>query len=280
MNADGSGVTKLIERNFQEGNKKYQVQSPLSLSPDYSKVVLRICTGLRCDIAVMDVNTLKIEILTEAFEVDPNFHHPRWSPDGKQIVFSRISSNKICIINSNGTGFKEIGDGGYPDWSPDGQKIAFADGESIYTMRIDGSDEKRIATIPTQFIMLLRWSPDGEQILFTTYNNNDTGRVYIVDSNGGNFRLVNELTSEACWSPDSRKIALIIRDNEKSVLNGVHIWIMNSDGSEFERLTNNNRNEANVDWRDSAFIGINQSSNALASTWGEIKNYSHSSIIK
>ncbi len=80
---------------------------------------------------------------------------PAWSPDGKQIVFSRDhnpirgeADNDLYTIKADGTRERNLTNSPgvqdlEPDWSPDGDRIAFAgerDGDSeIYTLKPDGS---------------------------------------------------------------------------------------------------------------------------------------------
>jgi TolB protein len=71
---------------------------------------------------------------------------PRWSPDGKTVVFSdlRGSSPGIYVMDTNGKNLRRIGQGWSPSWSPDGKQIAFASGRGgagfeLYVMNADGS---------------------------------------------------------------------------------------------------------------------------------------------
>lgn len=57
----------------------------------------------------------------------------------------------ICTMNPNGTDFRQLTDDGFsrkPRWSPDGKHIAYISGvdgaESLYVMRADGTDNKRL----------------------------------------------------------------------------------------------------------------------------------------
>ncbi len=102
---------------------------------------------------------------------------PRWSPDGKQLLFMRDEANDpkrrpgIFLINRDGTGERRISDGRWPDWSHDGRKIAFSLGgipgpglrqEAIICIAdADGTGRKEIAVgdCPS-------WSPDGKKIAF------------------------------------------------------------------------------------------------------------------
>jgi Tol biopolymer transport system component len=89
--------------------------------------------------------------------------NPCWSPDGSKIAFNVVFSEslsdgllrfskEICIINSDGTGFRKLTNNlvydEHPIWSPDGSKIAFSsnrDGNyEVYIMNADGSNKKRI----------------------------------------------------------------------------------------------------------------------------------------
>jgi dipeptidyl aminopeptidase/acylaminoacyl peptidase len=60
-----------------------------------------------------------------------NDRHPRWSPDGKQIVFesNRSGSYQIFVMSSNGENIKQLTtistEASQPIWSPDGKYIAF-----------------------------------------------------------------------------------------------------------------------------------------------------------
>jgi len=77
----------------------------------------------------------------------------------------------ICTINPDGTGFKQLTNGGidyHPQWSPDGEKIAFYSGTpqklSLHVMNSDGSN--RIALVNDLYdIHDFKWSPDGNKIL-------------------------------------------------------------------------------------------------------------------
>ena len=85
---------------------------------------------------------------------------PRWSPDGKHIVWMRKFPERghdLWVMDADGTNAKPLTDNGtiddaYPSWSPDGQSIAFdsnRDGNNeIYVMNADGSDVVRVTDWP------------------------------------------------------------------------------------------------------------------------------------
>lgn len=85
---------------------------------------------------------------------------PRWSPDGKHIVWMRKFPERghdLWVMDADGTNAKPLTDNGtiddaYPSWSPDGRSIAFdsnRDGNNeIYVMNADGSDVVRVTDWP------------------------------------------------------------------------------------------------------------------------------------
>jgi len=103
-------------------------------------------------------------------------HLPRWSPDGKQVMFLATRDNKwkIFIISSQaGTPqemFPERGrDEEDPTWSPDGTQIAFGGVVSGTSepRAIDIADVKtrQVSSIPgSEGLFSPRWSPDGRYL--------------------------------------------------------------------------------------------------------------------
>ena len=102
---------------------------------------------------------------------------PTWSPNGREIVFSRSENGRlpqIYIMDSRGGNARAIsGDhvnDRHPAWSPDGNRIAFVHARAlgqpaIYTMNVNGENRVRLSDCyadarPT-------WSPDGNQIVYT-----------------------------------------------------------------------------------------------------------------
>jgi TolB protein len=94
---------------------------------------------------------------------------PRWSPDGRRLLFvSRRNGNpEVYVVNADGGGQRRLtrnpADDRDPAWSPDGRKIAFIstrDGErAIYIMNADGTRQRSVTRGIRRIGVGFAWSP-------------------------------------------------------------------------------------------------------------------------
>ena len=131
-------------------------------------------------IYVMEDDGSNVELLTDTL----NPSYPRWSPDGKQIVFQRqvnpqdLIRRHIFLMNADGTNIRQLTapdneDDWDPAFSPDGTSIVFNREEkknnkstlSICVMDLTSRTIENIAPIGANSPA---WSPDGKHIVFTT----------------------------------------------------------------------------------------------------------------
>jgi Tol biopolymer transport system component len=86
-------------------------------------------------------------------EVD-DAHRPRWSPDGKRLLFGQREGPAIRVVNLDGSGLTTIAQGSEPDWSPDGRFIVFnrwrpgTEYIALVVAHADGSDPIEIWNTP------------------------------------------------------------------------------------------------------------------------------------
>jgi Tol biopolymer transport system component len=136
-----------------------------------------------------------------------------WSPNGKRIVFQRFDSNfnseGLFVVNTNGTGLKQITPAGFEDlsstgnWSSQGNQIVFSVHltpdvhSSIWIVHADGTGLHKVNVQPTadcggldadpnaQGCNQPVWSPDGTKIAFIrSFHNTDDGEIYTVNLDG------------------------------------------------------------------------------------------------
>jgi serine/threonine protein kinase/Tol biopolymer transport system component len=145
---------------------------------------------------------------------------PRWSPDGKQILFFEFALGadqpaRIYEISPEGGSPTPILPADRtqqldPNWSPDGSKIIFA-GESndpSSTIRILDVATHQLSTVPgSQGLFSPRWSPDGHYLsAFST----DSKSLLLFDWQSRNWtELATGSLGWLSWSHDSQYVYML-----------------------------------------------------------------------
>ena len=184
-------------------------------------------------------------------ETASNERTPKWSPDGKRIVFSsdRDGDRDIYVMDldawqQEGASYQPVNlthdddPDWQPSWSPDGTRIAFSsyrdDNWEIYVIDADGTNPTRV-TEQIESDYSPTWSPDGDKLLFVSRRrgNADLFTYEFVT------RKLTRLTTSAldeydpAWSPDGEWIAYVTRFEPQS-----DIFLMQADGRGATNLTN------------------------------------------
>lgn len=193
------------------------------------------------EIFVLNLENRRMLQLTTNEAMDAS---PAWSPDDKQIAYHRqeyefdehhaisATTDTLRIMNSDGTGDRIAYvcpfECGSPSWSPDGTWIAFAGWTGpdtfdlttepamhIYLIRPDGSEVIRLTNI-AKHATAPRWSPDGQQIVFKNWIEN---QMWVVEvSTGRETRLeTNRLpyVRSYSWTPDQKGIVFSAEQSDR-----------------------------------------------------------------
>jgi Tol biopolymer transport system component len=165
---------------------------------------------------------------------------PLFTPDGEKILFERYDGNKydLFLINKNGTGEQQLTFNGAqcPQFSPDGSKIVYYNPvnsmSEIFLLDLITNEIKTLTNRPNVLNSEPKYSPSGDLI---SYYSQDSVRV--IDLQGNEiFSIPGYISS---FSPSGDKIVF-----DKWEFKAMNIYIINSDGTDLLKLTDNADNSS------------------------------------
>jgi len=148
-------------------------------SPDGQRIAFRAAVNDSTEIFIVNADGTGLQQVTHGQTKADAATQPSWTADGSALYFKNQGDGAFYRIPAAGGAPTRIRAASGEQYdlapSPDGTSLAFTQRGrdeqefSLYTMNADGSNERRIATLPTitaaQQLGGLAWSPTGAAIL-------------------------------------------------------------------------------------------------------------------
>jgi len=224
----GSEIDSFLEFKDFDGKNKKVIPVPLigdipslingvKWSPDGKKLALsRGVIGLEQQLktpgSALLIYDLESRKLTQLADYQENCHMPKWSPTSQQVVTTCSS----VLPYTESVAPRAV---------------------RIFSVENPGQPYERLAVSPC---WEPSWSPDGQQIAFVCYKDNDHMGLFIINSDGNGIREVKPENLEnpaflkyPVWSPDGTQILYVAGTDSGST----NIYSVNPDGSNNHPLT-------------------------------------------
>lgn len=208
------------------------------------------------DIFVVDIARNMTQNLTRHHAIDTR---PVWSPDGRHIAFESTRGNeiKVFVMDSLGQQVRALlpPEWDYPHyqnnprWSSDSQTVYFqsyfSPNAPLFSINLDGSGFARVDRRDAPPFTRPDMNPNRSLIM--SYRNGKWG-IYLY---AADWRDMKQLTDNNIrfrdaprWSPSFEEVAFV-----SSGVGETEIYVMNADGSNFRRVTNDGLIKTNLTWR-------------------------------
>lgn len=210
-----------------------------------SRVVFVSETGPKNDrkkrLAIMDYDGENLAYLTDARAI---VLAPRFSPDGRQVLFTSYESGfpRIYLLDVGNVQRRVLQDqpgtmSFAPRFAPDGRTVVFSieqgGNTDIFAMDLGSARTRRLTSAPS-IETAPSFSPDGRQIVFES-DRSGTQQLYIMPASGGEAKRISFGAGRygtPVWSPRGDLIAFTKQNKGR-----FHIGVMRVDGSEERLLT-------------------------------------------
>jgi len=171
---------------------------------------------------------------------------PRFSPDGKQMLYRRTSKGtkishdqwgfqgELVIADADGSNRTVVGKEGeytWASWSPDGKQVACLTKKGIHM--VDLATKKTVREMPRKgMYQQLFWSPDGKWFCGVSNFLGEQWTVARMNADTGEINAVNSYQNcTPDWFPDSKRLIFSHRPKGQEGYGWTQLWMADGDGS-------------------------------------------------
>lgn len=245
LRADGTGERRLTELNADSFGGAW--------SPDGRRIAFVSTRDGNREIYVMNADATAPKRMTNQPGPD---NAPTWAPDGTSIVYTsdQGKGQELRWLTLDGKQNVELvkAPAGSPTWGRTGEIVftrprSGSGPEALYATTLNEEGFRLLAGTDTARVDTPAFSPDGQQLVFTSGEGAANRQLILANADGSNRRALTALgadTSSPTWSPDGMWIVFA------STIDGTQqLYAIRSDGTGLRALTSGAGKKWYASWR-------------------------------